>query len=38
MNNFRLNNGFWQQALELADPEDEIEENVQQKLEIFNAG
>ncbi len=29
---------FWQQALELSDPEDEIEENVQSKLEKFNAG
>ncbi len=29
---------FWQQALELAEPEDEIEENVQSKLEKFNAG
>ena len=29
---------FWQQALELAEPEDEIEENVQSKLDKFNAG
>ena len=29
---------FWQQALELAEPEDEIEESVQQKLNKFNAG
>ena len=29
---------FWQQALELAEPEDEIEENVQSKLKKFNAG
>ncbi len=29
---------FWQQALELAEPEDEIKENVQSKLEKFNAG
>ena len=27
---------FWQQALELAEPEDEIEENVKIKLEKFN--
>ena len=27
---------FWQQALELAEPEDEIEENVKIKLETFN--
>ena len=29
---------FWQQALELAEPEDEIKENVQSKLDKFNAG
>ena len=29
---------FWQQAIELADPEDEIEEKVQSKLDKFNAG
>ncbi len=29
---------FWQQALELAEPEDEIEKNVQSKLDKFNAG
>ena len=29
---------FWQQALELAEPEDEIDENVQSKLDKFNAG
>ena len=29
---------FWQQALELADPEDEIEESVKIKLKKFNAG
>ncbi len=29
---------FWKQALELADPEDEIEENVQSKLNKLNAG
>ena len=29
---------FWQQALELAEPEDEIEVNVQSKLDKFNAG
>ena len=29
---------FWQQALELAKPEDEIELNVQEKLDKFNAG
>ncbi len=29
---------FWQQALELAEPEDEIEESVQHKLNKFNAG
>ena len=27
---------FWQQALELAEPEDEIEDNVKIKLEKFN--
>ena len=27
---------FWQQALELAEPEDEIEENIKVKLEKFN--
>ena len=27
---------FWQQALELAEPEDEIQENVKIKLEKFN--
>ena len=31
-----LNIHFWQQALELAEPEDEIEENVKIKLEKFN--
>ncbi len=29
---------FWQQALELAEPEDEIEQSVQNKLDKFNAG
>ncbi len=29
---------FWQQALELAEPDDEIKENVQSKLNKFNAG
>ena len=29
---------FWQQALELAEPEDEIEEDIQSKLDQFNAG
>ena len=29
---------FWQQALELADPEDEIEDKIQSKLDKFNAG
>ena len=29
---------FWQQALELAEPEDEIEVNVRSKLDKFNAG
>ena len=29
---------FWQQALELAEPEDEIEEDVSTKLNKFNAG
>ena len=29
---------FWQQALELAEPEDEIEEGVKIKLKKFNAG
>ena len=29
---------FWQQALELAEPDDEIEKNVQSKLDKFNAG
>ncbi len=29
---------FWRQALELAEPEDEIEEDVQSKLNKFNAG
>ncbi len=29
---------FWQQALELAEPEDEIEKEVQSKLNKFNAG
>ncbi len=29
---------FWQQALMLAEPEDEIEEDVQSKLKKFNAG
>ena len=29
---------FWRQALELAEPEDEIQENVQGKIEKFNAG
>ncbi len=29
---------FWQQALELAEPEDEIDEDVQSKLNKFNAG
>ena len=29
---------FWKQALELAEPEDEIEEKVRSKLDRFNAG
>ncbi len=29
---------FWQQALELAEPEDEITEDVQSKLDNINAG
>ena len=29
---------FWQQALELADPEDDIKDKVQSKLDKFNAG
>ena len=29
---------FWQQALELAEPEDEITEDVQSKLDKINAG
>ncbi len=29
---------FWQQALELAEPEDEIDEDIQTKLNKFNAG
>ena len=29
---------FWRQALELAEPEDEIQENVQGKIDKFNAG
>ncbi len=29
---------FWSQALELAEPEDEIEDNVRKKLDKFNAG
>ncbi len=29
---------FWQQALELAEPEDEIDEDVKSKLNKFNAG
>ena len=29
---------LWQQAMELADPEDEIEENVQSKIDKFYAG
>ena len=29
---------FWQQALELAEPEDEIEENLRSKLDRLNAG
>ena len=29
---------FWQQALELAEPDDDIEEDIQRKLDQFNAG
>ena len=29
---------FWSQALELAEPDDEIEDNVRKKLDKFNAG
>ena len=29
---------FWKQALELAEPEDEIEDKVRSKLDRFNAG
>ena len=29
---------LWQQALELADPEDEIQDEVQSKIENFYAG
>ncbi len=38
MNRKREAMHFWQQALELAKPEDEIELNVQEKLDKFNAG
>ena len=29
---------FWQQALELAEPDDDIEDDIQRKLDQFNAG
>ena len=38
MNRKREARHFWQQALELAEPEDEIEDNIQTKLDKFNAG
>ena len=38
MNRKREAMHFWQQALELADPEDEIQDEVQSKIENFYAG
>ena len=38
MNRKREAKHFWQQALELAEPEDEIEEDVRSKLDKLDAG